>query len=119
MKILEPKVSKVNLDFGKTLKESQEIHVNINANITYSKEKENNYLVTEILEMFVNDENKIFSIEVVCPVIFDEADEKNNNKRQAIIKETVFPNLYKKLKTVSDNLLSNATVVLPSLPEEL
>lgn len=117
MKVLEPKVSKITLDFGKTLKEAQEVNVNLNANITYSKANEDNYLVTEILEMFSNNENKIFSIEVICPVTFEEDDEKDKSKRQEIIKNNVFSGLYKKLKEVADYLLSNATVVLPRLPE--
>lgn len=117
MKVLEPKVSKVVLDFGKTLKETQEVNVNLNANITYSKANEDNYLVTEILEMFLNNENKIFSIEVVCPVTFEENDEKDKNKRQEIIENDVFSSIYKKLKEVSDYLLSNATVALPRLPD--
>ena len=119
MKVLEPKISTVVLDFGKTLKENQEINVKLNANITYSKEDNDKYLITETLNMLLNNGNKIFTVEVACPVIFEQKDEKDKSKRQESIKNTIFPTLYKKIKEVSDFLLSNATVSLPSLPDKL
>lgn len=119
MKVLEPKISKVDLDFERTLKDSQEINVNLNANITYSNKNNDKYLITEKLEMFLNNGKKIFIIEAVCPVVFEQKDEKNKINRQEIIKTEIFPILYKKIKEISDFLLSNATVELPSLPERL
>ena len=75
MKVLEPKISKVDLDFERTLKDSQEINVNLNANITYSNKNNDKYLITEKLEMFLNNGKKIFIIETVCPVVFEQKDE--------------------------------------------
>ena len=117
MKVLDPKISNLNLNLGKTLKEDQEVSVILNAHITFSKENQDNYLVTEILDMFSAEKNKIFSVEVACPLTFESNDVKDTAQRNEIIKNDVFPMLYNKIKTVSDYLLSNATVVLPPLPE--
>lgn len=117
MKVLIPKISNLNLNLGKIIKSEQEIHVKLNANISYSEGNVDNYLITEILNMFSDDKTKILSIEVVCPVTFEEKDIQEKKQREDFIKKQIFPKIYKKIKEVSDYILANATIALPPLPE--
>ena len=117
MNIMEPKISKLEINLGNQLKDSQKISVRLNANIIMPKDEKNKkYLVTEILEMTTDKKLRILSMEVRCPVSYEDEPELTSEQYQERIKTEIFPIIYQKILDVLDYFSDNTTIELPSIP---
>ena len=117
MNIMEPKISKLEINLENRLKDSQKISVRLNANIIMPKdEKDKKYLVTESLEMATDKKVKLLSMEVRCPVSYEDEPELTSEQYQERIKTEIFPIIYQKILDVLDYFSDNTTIELPSIP---
>ncbi len=117
MNIMEPKISKLEINLENRLKDSQKISVRLNANIIMPKDEKNKkYLVTEILEMTTDKKLRILSMEVRCPVSYEDEPELTSEQYQERIKTEIFPIIYQKILDVLDYFSDNTTIELPSIP---
>jgi hypothetical protein len=117
MNIMEPKISKLEINLENRLKDSQKISVRLNANIIMPKDEKNKkYLVTEILEMTTDKKLRILSMEVRCPVSYEDEPELTSEQYQERIKTEIFPIIYQKILDVLDYFSDKTTIELPSIP---
>lgn len=117
MNIIEPKISRLEINLENNLKDPQKISVKLNATIIIPKdEKDKKYLVIESLEMATDKKVKLLSMEVRCPVSYSDEETLTLEEYQEKIKNEIFPILYKKIQDIVDFLSDKTTVELPSLP---
>ncbi len=117
MNIMEPKISKLEINLGNQLKDSQKISVRLNANIIMPKDEKNKkYLVTEILEMTTDKKLRILSMEVKCHVSYEDEPELTLEQYQERIKNKIFPIIYQKIVDVLEYFSDKTTIELPSIP---
>lgn len=117
MNIMEPKISKLEINLKNRLKDSQKISIRLNANIIMPKDEKNKkYLVTEILEMTTDKKLRILSMEVRCPVSYEDEPELTSEQYQERIKTEIFPIIYQKILDVLDYFSDKTTIELPSIP---
>jgi hypothetical protein len=117
MNIMEPKISKLEINLENRLKDSQKISVRLNANIIMPKDEKNKkYLVTEIIEMTTDKKLRILSMEVRCPVSYEDEPELTSEQYQERIKTEIFPIIYQKILDVLDYFSDKTTIELPSIP---
>ena len=117
MNIIEPKISRLEINLENNLKDPQKISVKLNATIIIPKdEKDKKYLVIESLEMATDIKVKLLSMEVRCPVSYSDEETLTLEEYQEKIKNEIFPILYKKIQDIVDFLSDKTTVELPSLP---
>ena len=114
---MEPKISKLEINLENRLKDSQKISVRLNANIIMPKDEKNKkYLVTEIIEMTTDKKLRILSMEVRCPVSYEDEPELTSEQYQERIKTEIFPIIYQKILDVLDYFSDKTTIELPSIP---
>ena len=117
MNIMEPKISKLEINLENRLKDSQKISVRLNANIIMPKDEKNKkYLVTEILEMTTDKKLRILSMEVKCHVSYEDEPELTLEQYQERIKNKIFPIIYQKIVDVLEYFSNKTTIELPSIP---
>jgi len=117
MNMMEPKISKLEINLENRLKDNQTISVKLNANIIMPKdEKDKKYLVTESLEMATDKKVKLLSMEVRCPVSYEDEPELTSEQYQERIKTEIFPIIYQKILDVLDYFSDKTTIELPSIP---
>ena len=117
MNIMEPKISKLEINLENRLKDSQKISVRLNANIIMPKDEKNKkYLVTEIIEMTTDKKLRILSMEVRCPVSYEDEPELTSEQYQERIKTEIFPIIYQKIVDVLEYFSDKTTIELPSIP---
>jgi len=117
MNMMEPKISKLEINLENRLKDNQTISVKLNANIIMPKdEKDKKYLVTESLEMATDKKVKLLSMEVRCPVSYEDEPELTSEQYQERIKTEIFPIIYQKIVDVLEYFSDKTTIELPSIP---
>ena len=117
MNMMEPKISKLEINLENNLKDPQKISVKLNATIIIPKdEKDKKYLVIESLEMATDKKVKLLSMEVRCPVSYDDEPELTSEQYQERIKNKIFPIIYQKIQDALDYFSDKTTIELPSIP---
>lgn len=117
MNIIEPKISRLEINLENNLKDPQKISVKLNATIIIPKdEKDKKYLVIESLEMATDKKVKLLSMEVRCPVSYDDEPELTSEQYQERIKNKIFPIIYQKIQDALDYFSDKTTIELPSIP---
>ena len=117
MNIIEPKISRLEINLENNLKDPQKISVKLNATIIIPKdEKDKKYIVIESLEMATDKKVKLLSMEVRCPVSYEDEPELTSEQYQERIKTEIFPIIYQKILDVLDYFSDKTTIELPSIP---
>ena len=117
MNIIEPKISRLEINLENNLKDPQKISVKLNATIIIPKdEKDKKYLVIESLEMATDKKVKLLSMEVRCPVSYDDEPELTSEQYQERVKNKIFPIIYQKIQDALDYFSDKTTIELPSIP---
>ena len=112
MNIMEPKISKLEINLKNRLKDSQKISIRLNANIIMPKDEKNK----KYLEMTTDKKLRILSMEVRCPVSYEDEPELTSEQYQERIKTEIFPIIYQKILDVLDYFSDKTTIELPSIP---
>ena len=117
MKIMEPKISKLEINLENYLEDGQRINVTLDAAIIMpNDEKDKKYLVIENLDMTTDKSAKLLSMEVRCPVSYEDEEGFTLEEYQERIKKEIFPILYKKIQDILNFLSDKTTIELPVLP---
>lgn len=117
MKMMEPKISKLEINLENYREDGQRINVTLNAAIIMpNDEKDKKYLVIENLDMTTDKSAKLLSMEVRCPVSYEDEEGFTLEEYQERIKKEIFPILYKKIQDILNFLSDKTTIELPVPP---
>ena len=108
MNIIEPKISRLEINLENNLKDPQKISVKLNATIIIPKDEKD--------EMATDKKVKLLSMEVRCPVSYDDEPELTSEQYQERIKNKIFPIIYQKIQDALDYFSDKTTIELPSIP---